>query len=112
MAVGDRDQLLGPIGADTHDDQGTQACLLQADVEVHAVGPAVHVVDVVQAPIGELLALLLPGRGQPGDHRRRQPGGGAEELLEGGDEVAELIPCRYMNGSTSATLGLLRHHGA
>jgi hypothetical protein len=33
VVVADRDQLLGPVGADTHDDQGTQACLFQSHVE-------------------------------------------------------------------------------
>ena len=29
-----------------------------------------------------------------------------------GAKSPELIPCRYINGNTSATFGLLRHHGA
>jgi hypothetical protein len=28
-----------------------------------------------------------------------------------GVKFPELIPCRYSSGSTSATFGLLRHHG-
>jgi hypothetical protein len=47
VAITDRDQLLGPIGAYTHDDQGTQAGFLQAHVEVDPVGEHVYVVDAL-----------------------------------------------------------------
>ncbi len=48
VPVTDRDQLLPPIGAHAHQDQGAQACLFEPDVEVDPVGPEVDVVDVLQ----------------------------------------------------------------
>lgn len=53
-----------------------------------AVDPQVHVVDLREIPLGECFRLVLPLRGQPGDRGRRQAGAAAEELLEGGPEVA------------------------
>src|SRR5918995_7532571 len=48
----------------------------------------------------------------PADRRGRQPSPRAEERLQRGHEVTGgQPPCRYSSGSTSATLGLLRHHG-
>jgi hypothetical protein len=61
--------------------------LLQPDVHVDPVGPQVHVVHAGQVPGGEGPLLRLPGLGQPGDHRRRQPGRGARELAQRGHEV-------------------------
>lgn len=66
--------------------------LLQAHVEVHPVGPHVHEVAVIQSAFGEGPLLALPLRGQPGDHRRREPRGGAEELAQGRSEVARAHP--------------------
>ncbi len=48
VAVADGDQLLGAIGADTHDDQAAQPFFFEPDVEVHTVGPDVHEVPVPQ----------------------------------------------------------------
>jgi hypothetical protein len=59
----------------------------EADVDVHAVGPQVDVVDLGQIPGGERALLGLPLPGQPSDDRGGQPGGRAEELAEGGHEV-------------------------
>ena len=53
-----------------------------------AVDPQVDVVDLREIPLSEGFRLVLPLRGQPGDRGRRQAGTGAEELLEGGPEVA------------------------
>ena len=70
-AVGDRDQLLGAVGPHPHDHQTAQPSLVaQANVEVDAVRPAVHIVPVRQVPSLERLAFGLPGGGQPGDDRR------------------------------------------
>ena len=46
---------------------------------MHAVGPHVHVVPIVQAAFGEGPLVGLPLGRQPGDHRRRQASGRAEE---------------------------------
>ena len=61
--------------------------LFEADVDVDAVGPQVDVVHPGQVAGGEGALLGLPGLGQPGDHRRGQPGARAEELSERGREV-------------------------
>lgn len=53
-----------------------------------AVGPYVHVVDLGQVAVHEGGVVSLPLLGQPGDRRRGEPGGGAEELLGRGHEVA------------------------
>jgi hypothetical protein len=42
LAVGDRHQLLGAVGAHAHGHQAAQPGLLQPHPEVDAVGPAVH----------------------------------------------------------------------
>jgi hypothetical protein len=62
--------------------------LLKADVDVDAVDPQVDVVHPGQITVGEGALLGLPGLGQLGDHRRRQPGRRAEELPQRGHEVA------------------------
>ena len=66
--VGDRDQLLGPVGPHPDDDQGAQPLLGQADVEVHPVGPHIDVVPIGQAAGHKRLPVGLPLAGQPGDH--------------------------------------------
>ena len=53
--------------------------------------------------------LGLQGHGEPVDARGRQPGLGAEELAEGGGEVAGgEARAGTGSGSTSVTLGDLR----
>ncbi len=54
---------------------------------MHPVGPHIHVVGAGQVPAGEGAGLGLPLHGQPGDHRRGQPGTGAQELLQRGHEI-------------------------
>jgi hypothetical protein len=61
--------------------------LLEADVEVDPVRPQVHIVHIGQVTLAERVLLGLPGLGQLGHHRRRQPLGRAEELTERGHEV-------------------------
>ena len=73
--------------AHTDDHETAHAFLLEAHVEVHPVGPEVHVVTIGQVAGHEGAVLVLPGRGEPGDHRSRQSGCRTEEPLEGGDEV-------------------------
>lgn len=53
VAIGHRDQFFGPVGTHPDQDQQAQGVLIavgvgQADVDVHPVGPHVHVVDVGQ----------------------------------------------------------------
>ena len=57
-----------------------------------AVGVHVHVVDVFQRSVGELVPFFLPLGGEPGDHRGGQTGGRAEELLQGGHEITRAHP--------------------
>ena len=87
VPVGDRNELLGPVGADPHDDQATQPVLLQADVEVDPVGPPVHIVERLQAAPRPPLVLGLPCLGESADRGCRQAGLGAEEGLKGRGEV-------------------------
>ena len=108
MPVGDRHQLLGPIGADPDDHQGAQAVLVEADVEVDPVGPHVHVVDLGQAAPGE----PVPPRPATGVVSRvitdaDSPAADPKNSSSAGAKSFELIPCRYINGSTSATFGRL-----
>jgi hypothetical protein len=74
--------------AHTDDHETAHAFLLEAHVEVHPVGPEVHVVTIGQVAGHEGAVLVLPGRGEPGDHRSRQPGCRTEETLKGESEVA------------------------
>ncbi len=39
------------------------------------------------------------------------PAADPKKFSSAGAKSPELIPCRYINGSTSDTFGLLRHHG-
>ena len=39
------------------------------------------------------------------------PAAAPKKPSSAGTKSPELIPCRYSSGSTSATFGLLRHHG-
>ena len=95
--------------AHTHHGQGTQAGLVETDVEMHAVGP--HVFHLGQTAPAEPLVLVLPLGGEPGDHHGDRPPAEPKNSSKAGAKSPELIPCRYINGSTSATLGLFRAHG-
>ncbi len=61
--------------------------LPESNLRVHAVGPHVDEVAIGQVTGLESSVVIAPLPGQPGDRGRRQPGGGAEELLQRGDEV-------------------------
>jgi hypothetical protein len=74
---------------------------------VHAVGPHVHVVAVGQVAGAEGGVVVLPLLGQPGDRGRRQTGGGAEELLQGGHEVAGGQPVQVQQRQHLADLDRL-----
>ena len=105
--VGQRDQLLGAVGADPDHHQQADLVLLQAHLQMDAVHPHVDVVGAGQRPLPERARLALPLPGQPDDRRRRQTRARAEELRERRNEVSLDNPCRYSNGSTSATRRLL-----
>ena len=61
VTVGQRDQLLAAVGAHPDHHQQAQLGLLQAHVDMDAVGPQVHVVHARQVPLGERL-LPRPSR--------------------------------------------------
>jgi hypothetical protein len=105
LAVGDRDQLLGAVGAHPHQHQAAQPPVLQADVEVDAVRPAVHVVPVRQVPAQERLPLGLPLDGQPGHHRGRQARAGAKERLQRRHEVQAGQPVQVQQRQHLGHLG-------
>jgi hypothetical protein len=108
IAIRQGHQLLGLIGANPDDHQAAPPVVLQADVEVDAVDPPVHVVDARKVQGRPAHVLGLPGLGEPADARGRQAGLGAEELAQGGGESPVDSPRRYVSGSTSVTLGDLR----
>ena len=70
-----------------------------------AVDPDVDVVPVLEGPGHEVLALLLPRRGQAGDGGRRQTGVGAEELSERRGEVTRGEPVQIEQRQHLADLG-------
>ena len=66
------------------------------------VGPHVDVVHARQVPVGERPVVVLPGRTQPGDRRRRQPGPRAEDCSNAETKSPPDRPCRHSSGNTSA----------
>ena len=105
LSIGDRHQLLGAVGAHPHDHQAAQPPVLQPQVEVDAVSPAVHVVPVGQAASQERRPLGLPLDGQPGHHRRRQASRGAEEPLQRRHEVQARQPMQVQQRQHLGHLG-------
>jgi hypothetical protein len=74
--------------AHTDDHETAEPFLFETNVEVDPVRPQIHVVPVRQVAGHEGPVLVLPGRGEPGDHRSRQSSCRTEEAFEGGSEVA------------------------
>jgi hypothetical protein len=68
-AVSDRNQLLAAIRRGAHQNQDALAIFFQADVEVHAIGPHVHVVLPFQRSLTPLLEFCLPDFFEAGDRR-------------------------------------------
>jgi hypothetical protein len=109
LAVGDRHQLLGAVGAHPHQHQAAQPAVLQPQVEVDPVRPAVHVIPVGQAALGEprpsachwVVSLVMTEADRPAAAPKNASRAGTKSRLDS--------PCRYSSGSTSATLGLRRH---
>jgi hypothetical protein len=73
----------------THADEHEQAQLLlvQADVDVDAVGPQVQIVHTGQIALVEPAGLVLPLHGQLGNRRRGRARVGAEEPLQRRPEI-------------------------
>ena len=111
MPVGDRDQFFGPVSAHTHDDQDTQPGLFETDPEVDPIRPDIDVVDVFEGTVGELGAFTLPIGGQPVITEADSPAAEPKNSSRAGAKSPELMPCRYISGSTSATLGDFLAHG-
>lgn len=88
VAVLERDQLLAAVRPHPDEDEHAGSGLLQANVEVDAVGPHIHVVDLGEVAVHEGGMVGLPLLGQPGDRGRGQPGRASKELLQRGHEVA------------------------
>jgi hypothetical protein len=72
VAIDHREQLLTPVLAGSQQHQRAQPVLFETDVEVHPIGPDVHVVPVVESTMLELPILVLPLARQPADVGRRQ----------------------------------------
>ena len=107
--VGQRDQLLAAVGADPDHHQQAHLVLLQADLQVDAVDPHVHVVACPASDrFANAVGLVLPLRGQPGDRGRATgPRSEPRNCSNAGPKSPEDRPCRYSSGSTSATRGRL-----
>lgn len=88
VAVLERGQFLVAIRAHADEDEYAGFGFLQADIEVDAGGPHIHVVDLREVAVHERGVVGLPLLGQPRDRCRRQPGRTAKELLQRGHEVA------------------------
>ena len=95
VAVVERDEFLGTVGAHPDHHQRAHLVLLQAHLEVDPVDPDVDVVAPGQRTLVERSRLVLPVLGEPGDRARRQPDRRAEELLpSAGAKSLEESPCR------------------
>jgi hypothetical protein len=112
VAVGQGDEFLAAIGPHADHHQQAQFVLLQADVDVDAVGPQVHVVHLGQIALGVGALLGLPGFGELGDHRRRQALRAAEELPERGHEIPRGQPVQVQHSPVSGSMRLSLTRGA
>jgi hypothetical protein len=79
VAVGHGDQLLAAVGGRPDQHQEALPVLVQADVEVHAVGPHVDVTLALQGALAPGAVLGLPGGLEPGHGGGGQPGGARAE---------------------------------
>jgi hypothetical protein len=108
MSIVERDQLLGAIGADPDHHQQTHFVLLQADLEVDPVDPHVDVVGARQDRLLNATASschcavsrVIDAADRPALEPRNCSSAGPKSPLD--------RPCRYSNGSTSATFGDFR----
>jgi hypothetical protein len=58
--VGQCHTLLAAVSAHADHHRQADLVLLEADLEVDAVDPQVHVIDVLQRPLAELRGVVLP----------------------------------------------------
>src|SRR5437870_7844591 len=90
MAIGQRDQFLLAIDGGAHQHQDALTIFLQADVEVHAIGPEVDILLARERTSRPLAMFLLPGFAQACDGAGREPAGfsrGANQCLQRLGEV-------------------------
>jgi hypothetical protein len=87
VTLGERDEFLTAVHAYPDQHEQARLYLVEAHVEVHAVGPEVDVVGGRQVPVAERAGLVLPLHGEPGDRGSGQARAGAEELLQRRHEV-------------------------
>ena len=80
ITIADRHQVLAAIGAYANEHEATQTVVFQAHIEVHAVGPEIHVVHLAQVALLERCELLAPFTRESLGGRRAQPCRTAEEL--------------------------------
>ena len=69
IALADGDHLLGAVRRGAHQHQDALAIILQANVEVDAVGPHVHVALLGERALAPLLVLFLPDALEARDRR-------------------------------------------
>lgn len=94
VAVSHGHQLFGAVGADADHDQNGGLGLFQADPQVDAVDPDVHVVGAGQIAVLECGVVCLPLGGQPGDGRRRQAAVEPRNCSSAGTKSPVDRPCR------------------
>jgi hypothetical protein len=70
VPVGQCHEFFAPVGTYADHHQQAEFVLLQADVDMDAVRPEIHVVHIRQIVLAERTLLGLPLLGQLRDHRR------------------------------------------
>jgi hypothetical protein len=80
------------------------ACAPPAGCSRGSVHPQVHAIHAGQVPAGERPLLVLPGPGQPRDHRAGQPAPEPRNWPSPGTKSPLDRPCRHSSGSTSDPL--------
>ncbi len=82
VPVSECDEFLAAIGAYADHRRQAQFLLLQADFQVDAVHPQMHIIHTRKPPGSKGFRFVLPLAGQLVDRRHGQARPGAEELLE------------------------------
>ena len=107
--LADRHQFLAPIGANADKHQAAQSLVFQTDVEVDAICPEIHVVNVAEVSLLERRQLhsrvsrWMVDALSPAALPKNSAKAGSKSLLE--------LPRRYNTGSPSVTLGERRAQG-
>jgi hypothetical protein len=106
VSVLQRDHFLGPVRPRTDEHQRGQALVLQADSEIHSVGPDIHIIAVGQRARTPALVVLLPDGDQARDGARRQSGLLTQNLPQRRSEVRGGQTPQIQNGKQlGQTLG-------